>query len=265
MNSSQAVFVHKESYNTSRTTLISEVALTTETTRMSNRNKEAYYFEMFRKDYQLPLGTLEASDRPDIILNGQRRIGIEITNFYLDDGALPSSEQVQRKARQGAILQAEQSYLTNGGKKLAISFSFDKAFPIQDVRELSQRVARLGWDVVGRKPGTVGKDVFKKEVPELSFVYLHERRHTEQGWRLVQGHSSPSMSIAKLREIVAGKEELSKSYQHCDAYWLLVVVDFLDRAQDQEIRISGFEKIKSTVFERVVVYKTHFGHVYEAK
>ncbi len=72
------------------------------------------------------------------------------------------------------------------------------------------------------------------------------------------------MSVEKLRAIVKDKEDQSGGYQHCDAYWLIVVVDFIDRAQDQEIQIDNFEKIASTVFEKVIVYKTHFGHVLEA-
>lgn len=73
------------------------------------------------------------------------------------------------------------------------------------------------------------------------------------------------MSMEKLRAIVSKKEAQSKFYQPCDAYWLVVVVDFIDRAQDQEIRIDGIEKIDSAVFEKVIVYKPHFGHVFEAK
>ena len=73
------------------------------------------------------------------------------------------------------------------------------------------------------------------------------------------------MSMENLRAIVSTKEAQSEFYQRCDAYLLVVVVDFIDRAQDQEIQIEGFEKIDSTVFEKVIIYKTHFGHVFEAK
>ena len=53
----------------------------------------------------------------------------------------------------------------------------------------------------------------------------------------------------------------ARCYQRCDAYWLVVVVDFMDPAQDQEIRLDGFQKIDSIVFERVLVYKTVFHHI----
>ncbi len=39
----------------------------------------------------------------------------------------------------------------------------------------------------------------------------------------------------------------------------------MDSAQDQEIQINSFEKIASTIFERVIVYKPHFRQVLEAK
>jgi hypothetical protein len=48
-------------------------------------------------------------------------------------------------------------------------------------------------------------------------------------------------------------------------YWLLVVVDFINPAQDQEIQIDGFDKIQTEVFEKIIAYKTLFGHVLEAK
>ena len=59
------------------------------------------------------------------------------------------------------------------------------------------------------------------------------------------------------------KEEKSKEYRNCKAYWLLVVVDFYDNAQDQEIQIESPEEITSDIFERIIVCKTIFGHVSE--
>ena len=103
-----------------------------------------------------------------------------------------------------------------------------------------------------------------EDIPELSDVYLNTAEYENPKWRVVQRHSGKIMSMDSLRKIVSSKERKSQSYEHCDAHWLLVVVDFTDRAQDQEIQI-GEEKIDSKVFERVLVYKTHFSHVLEAK
>ncbi len=232
--------------------------------KRSNQEIEQYYFEMFRRDYQLPEGTIVHGDKPDVILEGKRKIGIEITNFFLESGSLPESEQVQQKARVAVVSRAQQAYLANGGKRIELSFSFHKVAPIRNQGKLADTIAALVKNIDGLKTGSIPKDVFK-DTPELSFVYLNAKEYEDPKWRVVQCYSGQLMSMEKLRAIVSAKEAQSKCYRHCDAYWLVVVVDFIDRAQDQEVQIDGFEKIASTGFERVIVYKTHFGHVLEAK
>jgi hypothetical protein len=56
---------------------------------------ERYYFDMFRKAYPLPSGVICHDDKPDVIVNGSQKLGIEITNFFVAGGASPDSEQVQ--------------------------------------------------------------------------------------------------------------------------------------------------------------------------
>lgn len=232
--------------------------------KRSNQEIERYYFDMFRRGYQLPEGTIVHGDKPDVILEGKRKIGIEITNFFLENGAYLESEQVQQRAREATVSKAQQVYRANGGKRIELSFSFDKAVPIRDQAKLANRIATLAKNVGALKTGSIRKDVFK-DIPELSFVYLNAKEYEDPQWRVVQCYSGQLMSVEKLRAIVKDKEAQSKDYQHCDAYWLLVVVDFIDRAQDQEIQVDNVEKINSTVFEEVIVYKTHFGHMLEAK
>ncbi|OGW22947.1 MAG: hypothetical protein A3K09_05995, partial [Nitrospinae bacterium RIFCSPLOWO2_12_FULL_47_7] len=172
--------------------------------------------------------------------------------------------QVQQKAREAVVSKAQQVYLANGGKRIELSFSFDKVAPIRGQAKLANKIAAVAKNIDGLKTGSIRKDAFKG-IPELSFVYLNARKYEDPKWRVVQCYSGQLMSMEKLRAIVGAKEAQSKYYQRCDAYWLIVVVDFINRAQDQEIHINGFEKIASTVFEKVIVYKTHFGHVLEAK
>lgn len=73
------------------------------------------------------------------------------------------------------------------------------------------------------------------------------------------------MSVEKLQEIVNIKEAQSQHYEGCDAYWLIVLVDFMNRAQDQEIRADGPKRVDSNIFEKVIVFKTLFGQVFQAK
>jgi len=232
--------------------------------KRSNQENEQYYFDMFRKDYQLPEGTIVHGDEPDVILEGSRKIGIEITNFFLENGAQPESEQVQQRAREAAVSKAQRNYLSGGGKRIELSFSFDKAAPIRDQGKLARRIAAVAKNIDGLRTGSIRKDLFK-DIPELSSVYLIANEYGDPKWRVVQCYSGQLMSMEKLHAIVSAKENKSKHYKPCDAYWLIIVVDFIDPAQDQEILIDGFRKITSTVFEKVMIYKTHFGQVVKAK
>lgn len=231
--------------------------------RMGKWLKEQYYFEMFRRHYQLPEGTICYGDKPDFILKGARKIGIELTNFLLEDGALSESEQVQSRWREAVVSEAQRIYCKNGGKRIQLSFGFDKARPIRDQNVVAKNMAELAKRVEGLPAGEINRKPFE-EIPELSFVYLNTQEYENPMWQVIQLHHGRVMSRDRLRVIVSIKETKSKDYRPCDAYWLVVVVDFIDRAQDQEIRIDGFEKIDSTVFEKVIVYRSVSGHVLEA-
>ena len=62
---------------------------------MNQQDIERYYFEKFQRSYLLPPGLICYADKPDVRIEGPRKIGIEMTNFYVTAGTLPASEQVQ--------------------------------------------------------------------------------------------------------------------------------------------------------------------------
>jgi len=81
-------------------------------------------------------------------------------------------------------------------------------------------------------------------------------------WKVTQGHDFGLMSVTRLAEIIREKEVKAQRYVACDAYWLLIIVDFINAAQEQEIRIDGLTA-ESTVFKKIIVYKPGFEHIVE--
>jgi hypothetical protein len=81
-------------------------------------------------------------------------------------------------------------------------------------------------------------------------------------WKVSQSHSPGLMSITRLNGIISEKEAKAQNYAPCDAYWLLIVVDFIDAAQEQEIRIDGLT-VRSDMFQKIIIYKTGFEHIVE--
>src|SRR5947209_3874794 len=88
---------------------------------------ERHYFERFRKIYPLPSQSVTFGDKPDLILTGERKIGIEITNFYVTEGERPESEQRQRQRRESVVSRAQALYEGALGKNIELTFGFDEA------------------------------------------------------------------------------------------------------------------------------------------
>jgi hypothetical protein len=226
----------------------------------SNQRIERHYFELFRRIFQLPNGQVKYGDKPDVIIEGKKRIGIEVTRFFLERGELPQSEQNQRRIRENVIKKAHHKYMEKGGK-YEISFSFDKDYPIRDSKNLISKIVDVIFKLEASRTGAISK-YFLNDIPELSFMYINPNMYTDPQWRITQLHDVQLMSVSRLKDIVREKENKAKNYNKCDAYWLLVVVDFIDPAQDQEIQIDGVE-LRSNFYEKIIIYKTAFEHVLE--
>jgi hypothetical protein len=87
--------------------------------RRTNSDIERHYFERFRKAYPLLEGTVAYGDKPDITLTGERKIGIEVTRFYLQSGSLPESEQRQRPLRTPSFQRHRRSIAPKAAKALS--------------------------------------------------------------------------------------------------------------------------------------------------
>lgn len=227
---------------------------------LTKRETEEYYFERYRSNHGVPTGVITFGDKPDVVIEGARRIGIEITNFYLQDGALLESEQIQTRLRQRTIDEARDLYLTSGGNQDAeFIFSFEKRFPIRDVSSLSSKIAQLTVRLSECEAGKIRREDFK-EIPELSFIYLYKGPFWNPAkWRLSQLHSPGLMDTVRLQQIVKDKDKLCQQYDFCDEYWLLIIVDGLDSAQEQEIRISGIN-LTAKNLQTVTIFNSFEGH-----
>jgi hypothetical protein len=224
----------------------------------TNRNIERHYFEQFRAAYRLPNGTVEYADRPDVLLESERTIGIELTRFYLQPGGSSGSEQQQKPRRERVVLEAQEIHRRAGGKKFELTVTFNPDKPITSARSksLAKELAALAAGVAGYASGPISTDLLEG-TPEVSSIYLNAKEYDDAKWSVCQVYSLDLMSAVGLEEIVREKESKAAEYLPCDAYWLLIIVDWRDNAQDQEITAKGV-KIASDIFERIIIYKPGF-------
>lgn len=227
--------------------------------RLSNQELEQYYFKQFQAHYPMPPGQVEHRDKPDVLILGHRTLGIEIVNFYLSHATNLGSEQTQRPVRDLVVKEAQAEYLASGGKKSELTFSFDPSHPISisDWKALATALARVAVTIEKLPAGQVNRSHFQ-DVPEICFIYHNPTEYHDAKWHASQVYTVPNLSLSRLAEIVESKHSKLAGYKPCDAYWLLLIVDFTDPAQDQEIDWPESEVSLKSPFEKIIIYKPQF-------
>ena len=221
---------------------------------------EQHYFELFAQHYDVPAGRIEYSDKPDVLIHGERKIGVELAHLHKTSGQDPASEQVQNQRRISVIETAERIYLERGGRKIELWIDFDPQHPIQSIENTAHGLANVALEIADFMEGHTSYGGFEK-TPELRFLTHNGKEYEDSRWKLLQGHDVPSLSVERVKELIVQKTKKIKNYQQCDAYWLLLVVEFWDPAQDQDIRWPEGESVGLTPFEEIFIYKPHFREV----
>ncbi len=225
--------------------------------RPSNQEIEKYYFEQFAKDFTLPNGELQYGDKPDVIICGAINIGIEIANLYLADGADEASEQVQRQRREKVIKLAEADYKLKCSMNYEFHISFNSKIPIVDANITATKLVSF---IISMEKiiGTFFTSNAFNISPEIHSVYRSEKEYPDAKWKTSQVFDGKNLQVSRVREIAQQKDEKISGYIHCDIYWLLLVIDFSDSAQDQEIEWPTDEAHIECKYEKIIIYKPQF-------
>lgn len=153
--------------------------------------------------------------------------------------------------------------MATGGGDIGLVIGFNLASPVaaKTRQSLAVRLATFAKAIEMQASGEVDRHLFHDVMPELDYVYLIAS-HSGAVWRVQQVYGVSAMPVDRLEVIIRDKEAKAISYRPCDALWLLVVVGWLDPAQEQEIRIDGLS-MQSNVFDKIIIYKPDFEHIVE--
>jgi hypothetical protein len=165
--------------------------------------------------------------------------------------------------REGIVADAHTIYRAAGGGDIGLVVGFNLASPVvaKTRQSLAARLATFAKAIETRASGEAARSLFHDVMPELDYIYLIAN-HPGAVWRVQQVYGVNAMSAERLETIIRAKEAKATSYRSCDALWLLVVVGWIDPAQEQEIRIDGLS-IQSEVFDKIIIYKPNFEHIVE--
>jgi len=228
------------------------------TRRASQLEIEKYYFENFSRRFVLPEGEIVHGDKPDIIINGEKRTGIEITNFYVDQSG---EEPSQTSRRDNAVSCAQAIYRERTGRNVEYRFGFSDGLNIRNVRKMAGKLACLAGRFDDYPPGRVAIEEFS-DIPEVFFLWRGDE-YEGCTWQHQHVARIPVMNQDSLKKIIENKEKKAKRYEGCDQLWLLIVIDYMNFSQDQEINGVKPDEIETAVFDKVVIYKTCYEQIIE--
>jgi hypothetical protein len=229
--------------------------------RITARDIERYYFEQLRRDFAIPAGDVIYADRPDVRIQGQRTIGVEVARLYIVDGADPASEQVQRARREQVLMEAQEIHRQRGGRRIELHVDFNPNRPILDITRAAKNLAAVAFEVQDRSQTVLWNPPAEADL--FRYAYHNGEEYADSKWRNAQSFSVPTLDVERLLAVVAEKAAKVSKYDRCDEYWLLLVVDFMDSAQDQELALPAGFRLPPSVFSKVLTYKPQFRQVLE--
>jgi hypothetical protein len=227
------------------------------------REIERYYFEQFRTLYILPSGEITYCDKPDVIVSGDHTLGVEITSLYIKDGSDCTSEQVQSVRRLEALCKAQVRHREKSGRQIELSVEFDPLHPIFDTESTVSKLVELAFEIE-HEPTTL-QGCLTGNAEGLRFVYHTGQEYPDAKWRCSQSFTVSVLDPDRLISIVEEKSKKVVDYKRCDEYWLLIVVDFMNSAQDQELILPTEFYLPKSSFSRILIYKPQFAQVLDVQ
>lgn len=225
------------------------------------QDEEWQAFESFSADFPLPKGFIERTDKPDVVIHGDRKLGIELTTLHIEPGGSATSEQSQVKPRLTAVALAQEAHIEAEGRPIEWVIGFNPKRPITDVKALARAISEVAARVQHGKRGQIDRLTYD-HLPSIDFMYL-AGEYAEPRWRVQQSYRVRALDVDRVRKVVAEKIEKAKEYQTCDAMWLLITVDFWNPAQDQDLKWPVEERIDCGPYEHVFLYKAAYRQVIE--
>lgn len=234
-------------------------------------NLERSIFSKFQKAYhEFPSGEVVHADKPDFIIEGSRRIGVEITRMFQDHfnqsgSMLKLVEEYQRKV----LMSLTELLRQNKMPHCVVSIDLgDSRFPSKiHPHEVARSCAA---DIVRRTKSEVSTDfpINVENYGQLPIVV--------KSWELIF-HSGLSdyypmetaNAIGKeinndnLQYILNKKELAKKKFTTCDIYWLVINVGSF--ASDYYPEISVKMDQIATSFDKVFVLKYLESEIIELK
>jgi hypothetical protein len=235
-----------------------------------NEVEEKSILNRFKSNFSaFPEGEIEQSDQPDFIVNGSRKIGIEITQIFQDQENLEGSILRKTETYQRLLLEDIIEVLRERKSRIClldISLNHLNITPSLKPKILAINCAN---EICRNIPEDADFSNYtltiqnEGQLPDFIYDLTMWFSSSLTDFEYVESSGGVGMTLTnkKLQFVLNKKEKLLKTYKECDEYWLIIkegssLADYfpaidVDKSQIQTsfdqvflIRQSGPEIIK---------------------
>ncbi|CAL2101530.1 conserved protein of unknown function [Tenacibaculum sp. 190130A14a] len=238
---------------------------------MNYKKEEELILDKFKLHYEsFPEGKILPIEKPDFIIQGKnRKIGIELTEVFLDSNDNNMMSRLERKYSDRRIFT---SVLINKLQclvnfKFCISVFFNDYKPIRKLKRenISNIIVDLVKDsfkILDDKQELIYDDLFNLPEEIYAVEILRYDGLSESFDRIDAGEIFFDLTETHINTILLKKEESLINYQNCDEQWLLIHEGKGLSGTFKNINIS--KPIEST-FDKVVLFRINSCEIIELK
>jgi hypothetical protein len=246
------------------------------TLQQKDREEQAI-LNYFRETYEeFPKGKLLKSESPDFILrvNRKKTIGIELTKLFKhrpDRDRIPQKRP--RELYKRIVSEARVLFGSKSDVDLSVHISFPAGIQLPRARA-GDTAARI---VNAIRISLIDRDFTRMfniqiEPPDAPFpvssihiLYNPEQRNSV--WNYAEAFDAQELEEDNVKKIISHKEDKLQIYQRrrFESYWLVVVIDALDRSSSFNIdnKIENWDI--ETSFDKIFLFEQFQRKIYELK
>jgi hypothetical protein len=225
---------------------------------------------------EFPRGKLVKSEAPDFILriNRKRTIGIELTRLFKhspDNGKIPQKRPRQQYKR--IVREAMQLFRTKSDLNLSVHLSFpgDVKIPAARAGDTAARIVNaIRYKLIDIDLTSVFEAHIRPPDAPFPISQIHILYHPEQKnavWNYAEDFDPQELLEENVIRIINHKEDKLLRYQknRFEAYWLVIVIDALDRSSAFNIDNKIEQWDIESHFDRIFLFEQFQRKVYELK
>jgi CRISPR/Cas system-associated endoribonuclease Cas2 len=237
------------------------------------KHRERIYLDRLRsrcKDF--PSGEIYSDESPDFIVDSNgKRIGIEITEIFVDDGKSKSSRQSIASARNTITSLARKHALELGTPPVCVTLFFNWRRRL--LRCAEQDIASRVANVVHENIPPAGENADLKcrhdsiQPTEVDQILIYRARPvTEHRWEWTEFSRVEEDAIPYLKNAIERKSKQLRAFlKKCDECWLLIVSPSPGASGGIRPNEESLSHLYASPFARTYLWDDGRGELYPLK